>query len=524
MTRARVLAVSALVGGLLLVVLVLSCSAPQRDGDRARSTALTIADPLTEALRYVPQSADLVAVVQTDTAEGPLRSALDLLRQVPGSAAIVRQAQTLIGTRIGLSLPDEGSALAGSPLAVARIGLGRRARTLGAWVTADAAALADLLAAKVQSGALSEAASYRSWTVFTRPGGLYAARDRVLLTASDRATLTSAITRRLKTGRAGGFTPALFASAARSGLSSAQALVRLAVSGPQLRSQVAALLPQSGDVPWVAALTGAGAAVGADTDGVHLRARLRTDEAQLVDADLPIAAGREAPELTGEAPVVVGIRDPAATIAGALQAGQFIAPGPVKAYTQVRDLLKRYVGVDLDADVIGTLRQDATVTLPQDGGVTLRAPTDDEQALRDTLSRLGRLGQLAGIAGAFGLAPDTGGLAVRSDGDDRYTVLQDDEPRAVLAVRDGIFVASTDPDTDVQAVVDAPPPDGGSGETPVGALQALVAPAALQDLLVDRLGLPSLARVALEPLGTATIGARAELGFLQVRADVPVGG
>ncbi len=293
----------------------------------------------------------------------------------------------------------------------------------------------------------------------------------MLVTASSLPTLKAAVARRLRTGRTGGLTPAIFATDARSGLSSAKALVRVAVSGRVLRAAVAARMPEATDLAWVAAVTGAGVAVAVDEEGAHLRARVRTDEAQLVDADLPVAAGREAPELLGDAPVVVAVRNPRAVIGVALRAGQLLSPGSVATYTKVRDLLKRTVRVDLDADVIGTLTQDATVTLPGDGVVTLRAPTSDEVALRDALSRLGRLGQLAGIAGSLGLGSATGGLSIRDDGEFRYTVMQDGSPLAVLAVRDGVFVASTDADTDVQAVVDAQPPSQVAADTPVGGLQ-----------------------------------------------------
>jgi hypothetical protein len=522
-TRPRVLAVSALVVGILLIVFVVACSGGEEGrGAATRRAELTIADPLTEALRYIPQSAGLVAVAQTDTTQGPLHSALELGRTGAASGAILGQVQQLIGGRIGLSLADEGSALAGAPVVVARTGLGRRARTIGAWVVPDEAVLADLLSAKALSGELTEGVPYRRWTTYTRRGGVYAARDRVLLTASDLPTLRAAITRRLRTGRVGGLTPALFQTAARSGMSAAQALIRVAVSGPVLRSAIAGQAAKAGGLPWVAALTGAGLAVSADADGVHLRARLRTDEATLVDADLPIAPGLDAPELLGEAPVVVGVRNPARTIDVALQAAQLVAPGTVGAYTQVRDLLKRFAGVDVDADIIGTLTQDATVTFPSTGGLTLRAPTTDEEALRDTLSRLGRLGQVAGIAGSLGLGPDTGGLSIRGEDDNRYSILKDDTAIAVLGVRDGVFVASTDPATDVDAVVDATPTATGSSDPSVGALRAVLTPPALTDQLVDRFGLPDLARVALAPLGDATVTARSELGFLSVRADVAV--
>jgi hypothetical protein len=387
----------------------------------------------------------------------------------------------------------------------------------------DAAVLGELLSGRVQTGTLTVGPTVSRWTTYRRPGLVLAARDRVLLGASDLQTLRAAVTRRLRTGRAGGLTPAAFTTLSRAGMPAGQAVLRLAADGPTVRGALAGRLRGAGSLPWVLALTGAGVAVAADENGLHVRARLRTDEASLVDPDVPIALGPVAPAVAGDAPVVVGLRDPARTIRIALELAMQEAPARAAAYAQARDALQRDAGVDLDTDVIGALKDDATLTFPAGGGVTLRATVTDDLALRDTLGRLSRSGQLAGIAGALGIDPGTGGLAVRGTGEDRYEVQQDNTTVAVLAVRNGVFVASTDPDVDVDAVAGAAPTDRGGADAPVGALNVVLRPAALADLLVDRLGVPASARTVLSGLGLTTVTARAELGFLMLRADAAVG-
>jgi hypothetical protein len=519
--RPRVLAVLALVTGLLLVLMVAGCPSGGSDDGPKRSNELTIRDPLAEALRYIPQSAAVVAVVHTDAGAGPLRSALDLLQEFPGSSAIADQVEQLVSDRLGLSVASDVSPLGGAPAVVARTGVSPKAATVGAWVVPDETALSDLLRSKADSGTLSAGDAYKNWTLYTRPGSVYAQRDRVLLTASNLVTLRAAIDRRLKLGRGAGLTRATFTARSMSGINASRAFIRVAVTGPALRNVIARRAPEATQLPWVAALRGAGLAVAADADGLHVKARLRTDEATLTDADLPIAAGAQMPEVRGDAPIVVGVRNLNQTAGFLLQTGQLVVPDRLKAYTTVRDLLKRFAQVDVEGDILGTLSKSATITVPEEGAVTLRAEIADEERLRDALGRLARIGRLAGIAGAFGIGVDTNGIAIQDEGDDRYTVLKDDEPVAVIAARNGVFVASSDPLTDVDTVVDALDTPGAPARSS-GALRANLTPTVLADLLVDRLGVPAIARVALEPLGDATVTARSELGYLLIGVDVAV--
>lgn len=516
MNRPRVLAVSALVTGLLLVVLVGGCLGGGGGESKKEDAELTIRDPLAEALRYIPKSAAFVVVVETDTAAGPLRSALDLVATLPGSVQIVSRAQELLGEQVGLTLATEGADLAGSPAVIARTGTSAKAKTIGAWVVADEDVLAGVLRTRSDSGTLRRAGAYKRWTVFTRDGGAYAQRDRVLLTASDLGTLKAAVDRRLKTGRAAGLTPALFSSRATSGLKSRRPLVRVAVTGPGLRYAIA---PEASRLAWLASLRGAGLAVSADATGVRLEARVRTDEGVLTEADLPLAPGADAPQVKGDAPVVVGVRDVAQSADLLRQAAQLVAPNRLRPYTMVRDLLKRFAQVDVEGDILGTLTEDGSVTV-EDGVVVLRAETSDEERVAGALQRLARIGRLTAIAGSLGV--NTGGIGIRDEGEARYTVLREEQPIAVVAVRDGVFVASSDPTTDIGTVLDAPDTPTGSVSPSAGALLALLTPSAVADLLVDRFGLPAITRVALEPLAAASVTGRAGLRALTLALDATV--
>jgi hypothetical protein len=155
----------------------------------------------------------------------------------------------------------------------------------------------------------------------------------------------------------------------------------------------------------------------------------------------------------------------------------------------------------------------------------VRAETNNPDQVRGALGRLRRIGQLAGIAGSLGLGSlgvATGGIAIDQPSADTYTISKDDEPVAIVGVRDDVLVASTDAATDVDDVAGAFPE---GDETPDrGALSASVAAPALADRLVPLLGLPDQAKVVFGALGTVTVTARAGVRSLAIRADLPIDG
>lgn len=526
MTPTRIMSLLGLFVGLVIVLVAASCAASAvNDRDGGSSGDLRIRDPLTEALRYMPQSSAIVAEVKTDAGDGPLRSAFDLSKEVPGSGTLLKDAGEALSDLVGVPLSSQVQSLAGAPVVVAWTDAGLTAgATLSAWVALNAEGLTEVVQAKVGANAVRAARQYRRWTIYSATDVSYAQRDRVLLTASNARTLREAIDRRLKTGRGAGLSRAAFTAASRSGIAAGEALIRVAVNGRVLRGVISRRLPKVDQLPWVAALQGAGLAVSTDEDGVHLKARLQTDEVSLTEPDLPVAPGTKGPEVNGEAPVVVGVRNVAQSIDVLLQAAQIVAPERVKAYTKVRDRLARVARVDIERDLLGALTDDATVSFPATGGVTLRAQSPDEGRLRGVLERLGGTGRPAGLAGSPpgspGVGPELSGFAVREEEDGRYTILQDEEPIAVVALRDGILVASTDALTDVDSVLSAPTQIKGTAPGSSGALRATLSETALGDVLVEFLGLEDIVNEGLEPFGDVTVTARSQLSYTTIGVDL----
>jgi hypothetical protein len=134
----------------------------------------------------------------------------------------------------------------------------------------------------------------------------------------------------------------------------------------------------------------------------------------------------------------------------------------------------------------------------------------------EVLSRVGALGRVGGFLGV-----DLGGYSVTSRDDGLVTISHDDSPLVTLGVVSGVFVASTDPDADFDALAAAPELD--SGDAPArGALRAQISPKVFLDLLVDDLGLPESTRTLLEPLGRMLITARATSDAITARLFIPV--
>lgn len=532
------MAASALATGLLLVLLVVGCPGGGNDvrgSDSPKGPAtLTIRDPLSESLRYIPQSATVVAVAATKTDSGPLRTALDAADAGTGVEGVVTRFKQLVQEWTGLTLA--GPALGGNPLVLARTGSGSNAVTLGAWVTAEDSGLDKILRGR---GDLRTGSDYKDWTLYEGRSLMYAVRDRVLLLASTEKALRAMIDRRQKRGSAAGLTAKMFASRSATGQGDGgdSALVRVAVSGPMMRRLLAPTFVAARRLPWIAALRGGGFAVAVDGDGVHVAGRLRTDAATLSSTDLPVADGDQAPTPKGDAPTVVGLRNPAQTFAVAQQLASLAVPERLQMYAIVRDMLAQFAGIDVQKSVIATLTQDSTVTVTDEGEVTLRAQTEDPDGVRNALVRLSRAGRLAGIAASLGLAGgDMGGISIRNDNPglqdggvdtggvpDRYTITRGGEDVAVIGLRDDVLVVSTDPNTDVDSVVDAPDTasggGGGGSDGATGALRATLSPARVMALLVRGLQLPASLGPLVAGLGPATVSARAETDATVFRID-----
>jgi hypothetical protein len=323
----------------------------------------------------------------------------------------------------------------------------------------------------------------RAWLVFATDapaprvgrGAAAGKRDGVVVVASSRADLDASM--RAATRPAARYSRATFDK--RFARLPAKASVRVAFDPRKL---VAARVPQVAATRWATSLRD-GAAV-LTTKGTQLRVpfRITGDPVGVEPEDLPIATGARPPTARGNGPLVVGLRDPARTLAFARDTG-------VLSELDLVDQLPGFLKPNLDdLGPSGTL---TTPTVKDLDHLTLRAEPRDPG---DWSSKLGRLDALSGIAKQAGVDVDI------EHRDGAYDVSQDGR----LVVRAGVFgralALSNDPNANLEAAAAAPqtaPPPGAAG--------ALTLRARATALIPD---VPALLRAR---LGDITGWARAEL-------------
>jgi hypothetical protein len=220
------------------------------------------------------------------------------------------------------------------------------------------------------------------------------------------------------------------------------------------------------------------------TRGTELRVPFRVsgDPGGLTPGDLPIASGAQPPQARGSAPLVVGLRDPAHTLAFARSAGLLSELG-------LLDQLPGFLKPDLsDLGPNGTI----TSTSLDLAHLTARTEPPDPG---DWESKLGRIDTLAGLAGKAVL----GDLHIDKRGG-AYTLTQGGKLVARAGVYGRALVLSNDPAADLRAAAAAP-----AAPLPPGAAGALTA-RLRSSLLATQI--PELVRAR---VGDVTAWARAEL-------------
>jgi hypothetical protein len=353
------------------------------------------------------------------------------------------------------------------------------------------------LAPRVTNGALSDDQAHalvggraavaidagRAWLAFSteapapRPtrGAAAAARDGVVLVAPSAADLNTA--------EAAAHAPsAKYARATFdrrfAGLPAA-AGARVAFDPKTLLAQRS---PEAADTAWGRSLRDGAAVLTTSGPEIRVPFRIAADPVGLEPKDLPLATGPQPPQARGSAPLVVGLRDPAQTLAFARQAG----------------LLEQ---LDLLDQLPGFLKPDLT-NLGPNGTVTSTTLDLDHLTARfeppdpgDWATKLGRIDTLAGLAGD--LVP--GDLKI-DHRDGTYTLTSNGDLVARAGVYGKALVLSNDPSANLPAAAAAP-----AAPTPPGAAGALTARLRSSVLATQ---IPELVRAR---IGDLTAWARAEL-------------
>jgi hypothetical protein len=424
----------------------------------------------------VPVESRAVAAIATDPEHGQGAAARNLLERFVGADVAVDEAQTRIKGALGLSPQDELGPLLGNDLVVARTATG----PLAAWVVKDEPGLRAILSSQVTRKRLEKLKPSGGYDLYSGDAILVAAKGPLVV-----AGATAAVREALSTSaRKAGLSPATFRERLR-GLP-ADALIR--VEGNLALDQHA----QSSKIAWIRSLNRFALTVRADATGLH--ARLRAAGTPVAADDVPFAPGAAAPAPLGHASgTLVGIRDLRHTIRFGLRALKATDPGTYRRYDLARRGLKLVRRGDIDRDVIDQLGGSATIWSPDLQTFTLTAPVADPgrmaRALNGLKPLMGRLLAAAGLPGA------------------RY------------GVTGNTFVLTTNPATALARLAVGRPARIGSLD---GALTGVVHAASLQRIVIDRLGLPPIASLALGALGDATFSLRTATTGIEGTADLAI--
>jgi hypothetical protein len=407
----------------------------------------------------VPVETPYVIALATDPRHGQGAQARSLLNRFVGSDVVVAQARERINAALGLAPDADLGPLLGNDLVIARTEYG----LFGAWVVKDEEALRNIL--RERSASTTTSVVVRGPLVIA---GESSAVQHALATKASQAGTT----RRLFEERLLGLP--------------ADALVRAEAN--------AALIPpaQRSKVAWVRALRRAAITVRADDDGLH--ARMRATAAPTPPDQIPLALGATPPDPLQRAfGVTVGVRDLRHIIRLGLATLKANDPGTYRRYDLARRALKFVRRGDIDRDVIDQLGGTATLWSPDLRTFTITAPVADparmQQALNGLKPLMGRLLDAAGLHGA------------------RYGVVGE------------TLVVTTMPGVSFEQLAAGRP---ARIDSLTGALTGVARAPSLRRILIDRLGLPPIASLALGALGDATLSVQAATTGITASGDLSI--
>jgi hypothetical protein len=483
-----------------------------------------VGDPLGEALGYAPASAELVAALEVQKGSPQGDALRELAQTFPAArfgADAVRGAVRSLGFDADADLPSllgGPVVLAGPAAAITRVagsaaGLQLdlapvlRAGVIAAVVGRSADDVAAVMRRAVDDGRLTKlrdvapgVAQYR----LPNGTGVAAVREADVVLAGDAAHLQAAVSLH---DRQGGLTRATFEQ--RLGTVPKPALI-LATAQPR------ALVGTGAEgVPWVDALRGGAISVRLADPGVRVRVHLATDASRLRPQDLPLASGAAAPDTAaGPAQISAGVRDLRQTIRvldasrGALDL-PFLrsVTSALNTLDSVKGPLKTFGRIDVDAALIDQLTGTTTIT-QEANGTALRAELQDGGPLRTALDRIAAVPDVAvDLANVTDLDLDKAGA-------DAYEVRRKGTTFLKVAVLGRTLVVTNDLTASLQRIAARPARRSRSS----GALAFHAEGRAIQDQLVQRLGLPGLARLVLGGFGDLDGSATSALAGTDVDA------
>jgi hypothetical protein len=325
--------------GLVVAAAIAGCGSSSGSGSGSAPS------PVATELSYFPTNAPFILSFATNPRSSALQSAENsLLSRFPeatlGIDALEQKLQS-----IGLNYDTDIKPLFGNPIMLgASSGTSLSASSAGsdylfAWVASSASGLKSLIS-KLLHGSAS--VGTRDGASLYQLGGVSLAVDGATALIGSADAVTAALTRHAQKA---GFTAAEYSNFT-TGLPQSTLMEAFGSLTGVLSQPSAAKARQ---VPWVAAIRSYGAAISATSTGVTFQYRVDTSGGALTSSQIPIAAGTTAPDLAGNAPIIVGIDDPDQIVSFALAAEQATSPASYAQFLARDAKLKRSEGIDLQS-------------------------------------------------------------------------------------------------------------------------------------------------------------------------------
>ena len=256
-------------------------------------------------------------------------------------------------------------------------------------------------------------------------------------------------------------------------------------------------LPEALNTNWGRALTNGAAVLTSSDDGLLVPFKLQTDPNRLTNADLPFATGSQPPQIRGQAPLLIGVRDLAPTIRFLRR----VDPDRFGGIDALQRDLPGFLRIDIDGLFSG-LRNDGTISSTDRlDHLVLRTDPRDPGDWRRPLERLSGLSNVLQNLGIDNVKLD-------EEPGDAYRLTVDGQ----MVFRAGVFgrtlVYTDDPRAGLRGAARAAP-----APTPAGAAGAVTLRLTRREvraLIVDQFGLPPEAGLILDRLGDLTGWARSE--------------
>jgi len=364
--------------------------------------------PLDNALGYVPKNTPFVAAIETDPNSAQFKNAAEIVGKFPFASQLERQLEQGLGSG-NASYERDIKPLLGNEFVVGATnvetftngGSGENEDFIAAIQVKDK----EKLTAAIEREKPDELGEKDGAKLYKNDDSFAAVDDDVLVVANSRRELEAGLERRGSDDR---FDQDDF-DKGTDGLPE-DAVVRTYFD---LQRLIAAD-PETADarkVKWVSALRTFGLSASVGSDRIDFDFTMGTDSGELSDADLPLAAGDQSPDVV-ERPgqIGLGLRGLDQIVKFGESAAQAVDPAQFGSYETAKSTVERQLKIDIQKDLIDQLGGDIAAGIsPSGNSGGLVAEVEDPDQFKSTLAKVSRV--LPAIARS-----SAGGATVRRSG------------------------------------------------------------------------------------------------------------